>query len=193
MTACLRTLSLLALAALLAACTSAPTATLGELPRTPQASIEELLQQASSSQPQEAASLRLAAADQAYKLNDNGQAARILEQVQLDSLLPAQQIFASTLQAELALARNKPKTALKALSHPSLERLSELPVEQQVRSQLARANALAASGQPLPAARERIFIAPCSAAQPPTATIKPSGPCSTACRSANCRTAATPT
>ena len=160
MTACLRTLSLLALAALLAACTSAPTATLGELPRTPQASIEELLQQASSSQPQEAASLRLAAADQAYKLNDNGQAARILEQVQLDSLLPAQQIFASTLQAELALARNKPKTALKALSHPSLERLSELPVEQQVRSQLARANALAASGQALPAARERIFIAP---------------------------------
>ena len=160
MTACLRTLSLLALAALLAACTSAPTATLGELPRTPQASIEELLQQASSSQPQEAASLRLAAADQAYKLNDNGQAARILEHVQLDSLLPAQQIFASTLQAELALARNKPKTALKALSHPSLERLSELPVEQQVRSQLARANALAASGQTLPAARERIFIAP---------------------------------
>nr|MBP8171023.1 penicillin-binding protein activator [Pseudomonas sp.] len=70
------------------------------------------------------------------------------------------QIFASTLQAELALTRNKPKSALKALSHPSLERLAELPVVQQVRSQLARANALAASGQALPAARERIFIAP---------------------------------
>ena len=160
MTACLRTLSLLALAALLAACTSAPTATLGELPRTPQASIEELLQQAISSQPQEAASLRLAAADQAYKLNDNGQAARILEQIQLDSLLPAQQIFASTLQAELALARNKPKSALKALSHPSLERLAELPIEQQVRTQLARASALQADGQILAAARERVYIAP---------------------------------
>ena len=160
MTACLRTLTLLALAALLAACASTPTATLGELPRTPQASIEELLQQASTSQPLEAANLRLAAADKAYKSNDNGQAARILEQVKIDSLLPAQQIFASTLQAELALARNKPKTALKALNHPSMERLSELPVEQQVRTQLVRAKALAATGQPLQAARERIFIAP---------------------------------
>ena len=107
MTACLRTLTLLALAALLAACASTPTATLGELPRTPQASIEELLQQASTSQPLEAANLRLAAADKAYKSNDNGQAARILEQVKIDSLLPAQQIFASTLQAELALARKR--------------------------------------------------------------------------------------
>ena len=160
MTACLRTLTLLALAALLAACASTPTATLGELPRTPQASIEELLQQASTSQPLEAANLRLAAADKAYKSNDNGQAARILEQVKIDSLLPAQQIFASTLQAQLALARNKPKIALKALNHPSMERLSELPVEQQVRTQLVRAKALAATGQPLQAARERIFIAP---------------------------------
>ena len=160
MTACLRTLTLLALAALLAACASKPTATLGELPRTPQASIEELLQQAASSPASQAASLRLAAADQAFQQNDQGQAARILEQVPLDSLLPAEQIFASTLQAELALARHKPKTALKALGHPSLERLAELPVAQQVRSQLARANALAASGQALTAARERIFIAP---------------------------------
>ncbi len=160
MTACLRTLTLLALAALLAACASTPTATLGELPRTPQASIEELLQQASTSQPLEAANLRLAAAEKAYKSNDNGQAARILEQVKIDSLLPAQQIFASTLQAELALARNKPKTALKGLNHPSMERLSELPVDQQVRTQLVRAKALAATGQPLQAARERIFIAP---------------------------------
>ncbi len=160
MTACLRTLTLLALAALLAACVSTPTATLGELPRTPQASIEELLQQASTSQPLEAANLRLAAAEKAYKSNDNGQAARILEKVKIDSLLPAQQIFASTLQAELALARNKPKTALKALNHPSMERLSELPVDQQVRTQLVRAKALAATGQPLQAARERIFIAP---------------------------------
>ncbi|MGL4317948.1 MAG: penicillin-binding protein activator, partial [Pseudomonas sp.] len=77
-----------------------------------------------------------------------------------DSLKPAQQIFASTLTAELALARNKPKSALKALQQPSLERLGELPVEQQVRTQLVRARALEADGQTLAAARERVFIAP---------------------------------
>jgi signal transduction histidine kinase len=46
-----------------------------------------------------------------------GRSARILEQVPLDGLKPAQQVFASTLAAELAMARNQPKSALKALSH----------------------------------------------------------------------------
>ncbi|BCG23139.1 penicillin-binding protein activator [Pseudomonas tohonis] len=160
MIACLRPLSALCLVGLLAACGSSPTSTLGELPRTPQASIEQMLQQANDSKPEQAALLRLAAADLAYKQQDIGRSARILEQVPLDGLKPAQQVYASTLAAELAMARNQPKSALKALSHPSLERLAELPVEQQVRTQLIRARALEADGQNLAAARERVFIAP---------------------------------
>ncbi len=160
MIACLRPLSALCLAGLLAACASSPSSSLGELPRTPQASIEQLLQQAASSPAEEAAMLRLSAADLAYQQQDLGRATRILEEIPQDSLKPAQQIFASTLTAELALARNKPKSALKALQQPSLERLGELPVEQQVRTQLVRARALEADGQTLAAARERVFIAP---------------------------------
>ncbi|CAD5106828.1 penicillin-binding protein activator [Zestomonas carbonaria] len=160
MTVCLRQLSLLCLIGFLAACSSSPTSTLGELPRTPQASIEQLLQQAENSKPEQAALLRLSAADLALGQDDQGRAARILEQVPLDDLKPAQQIFASTLAAELALARSQPKTALQALQHPSLDRLGELPVEQQTRTQLVRARALQADGQKLAAARERVFIAP---------------------------------
>ncbi|WP_324731685.1 penicillin-binding protein activator [Pseudomonas paeninsulae] len=160
MIACLRPLLALCLAGLLTACASPPSSNLGELPRTPQASIEQLLQQATESKPEQAALLRLAAADQAYQQKNIARADNILEQVPLSSLKPAQQIFASTLAAELALAREKPKAALEALSHPSLERLGELPIEQQVRTQLARANALQADGQILAAARERVYIAP---------------------------------
>ncbi|OEC47223.1 hypothetical protein A7D27_01760 [Pseudomonas sp. 1D4] len=160
MIARLRPLSALCLAGLLVACGSSPTSSLGELPRTPQASIEQLLQKAGESKPEQAAILRLSAADLAYRQQDVGRAARILEQVQLDGLKPAQQVFASTLSAELAMARNQPKSALKALGHPSLDRLAELPVDQQVRSQLVRARALEADGQSLAAARERVFIAP---------------------------------
>jgi outer membrane PBP1 activator LpoA protein len=160
MIACLRPFLVICLIGLLAGCASSPSSNLGELPRTPQASIEQLLQQASSSEPEQAALLRLAAADLAYQQQDLGGATRILALVPLEPLKPAQQIFASTLAAELALARDNPSGALKALAHPSLERLSELPVTQQLRTQQVRANALQADGQILAAARERIFIAP---------------------------------
>ncbi|WP_248798919.1 penicillin-binding protein activator [Pseudomonas sp. MWU13-2105] len=161
MIACLRLFSALCLAALLAACASSPSSSLGELPRTPNASIEQLLDQAASSKtPEQAAVLRLTAADLAYRQKDSGRAAQILAQVPLDTLKPAQQVYASTLAAELAMTRNQPKAALTALSHPSLERLGELPVDQQIRTQTVRARALEADGQTLAAARERIFIAP---------------------------------
>jgi len=160
MIACLRPLLVICLVGLLAGCASSPSSNLGELPRTPQASIEQLLQRANSSEPEQAALLRLAAADLAYQQQDLGGATRILALVPLEPLKPAQQIFASTLAAELALARDNPSAALKALAHPSLERLSELPVTQQLRTQQVRANALQADGQLLAAARERIFIAP---------------------------------
>lgn len=160
MIACLRPLPALFLTGLLVACASSPSSRLGELPPPTQASVEQLLQQADESKPEKAALLRLTAADQAYRQKDLGHAIRILEQIPLDSLKPAQQIFASTLSAEIALTRNNAKAALKALSHPSMQHLSELPVQQQARTQLTRARALEVDGQRLNAARERVFIAP---------------------------------
>ena len=77
-----------------------------------------------------AALLRLSAADLAYKQKDFPRAARILEQVPLDTLKPAQQVFASTLAAELAMSRNQPKAALTALAHPSLQHMVPLDTEQ---------------------------------------------------------------
>src|SRR3989338_6079068 len=94
MIACLRPISILCLAGLLAACASHPPPPWGELPRTPQANIEQLLQQAAESPIEQAAALRLSAADLAYKQKDLARASSILEQVQLESLKPAQQIYA---------------------------------------------------------------------------------------------------
>ncbi|QXI16944.1 penicillin-binding protein activator [Pseudomonas hamedanensis] len=161
MIACLRLLTALCLAALLAACASSPSSSLGELPRTPDASIEQLLEQAGQAKtPEKAALLRLSAADLAYRQGNAGQSAQILQQVPMEQLKPGQQIFANTLSAELAMTRNQPKAALTALSHPSLQQLGEMPEEQQVRTGTVRARALEADGQTLAAARERVFIAP---------------------------------
>lgn len=161
MIACLRLLTALCLAALLAACASSPSSSLGELPRTPDASIEQLLEQAATSKsPEDAALLRLSAADLAYKQKDYPRAARILEQVPLDPLKPAQQVFASTLSAELAMSRNQPKAALTALAHPSLQRLGEMPAELQVRTYSVHAAALEADGQTMAAAQQRVQLAP---------------------------------
>ena len=90
MIACLRPVFVICLAGLLAACASQPSSTLGELPRTPQASIEQLLQQAAESPAEQAASLRLSAADMAYKDKDFARTGSILDQVSLVSLKPAQ-------------------------------------------------------------------------------------------------------
>lgn len=161
MIACLRLFTALCLAALLAACASSPSSSLGELPRTPDASIEQLLEKAASSKSAEdAALLRLSAADLAYKQKDFPRAARILEQVPLDTLKPAQQVFASTLGAELAMSRNQPKAALTALAHPSLQHIAELPAELQVRTYSVHAAALEADGQALAAAQQRVLLAP---------------------------------
>ena len=160
MLASLRPCFILLIASILTACSSTAPNTLGELPRTPQASIEQLLKQAESSKPEQANNLRLSAADMAFKQGNNALTATILEQVDLTTLKPAQQVFAATLSAELALKNKQPKRALNALQHPAFERLAELPIEQQIRSQLAKAQALEATGNTLSAARERVFIAP---------------------------------
>lgn len=155
-----RPLLFLCIAAVLSACASSPSSTLGELPRTPQASTQQLLKEADASDPAEAALLRLSAADQSMQQGNQALARQILEQVAIEQLKPAQQMFAKTLEAELALSDGEPQRALQALQHPAFERLAELPVDQQLRTQLARAQALEANGQPLDAARERTFIAP---------------------------------
>lgn len=160
MTARFRPLLFLFIAALLSACASSPSSTLGELPRTPQASVQQLLKEAESSEPAKAAQLRLSAADLSAQQNNAVRARQIIQQVDTEQLMPAQQIFAKTLEAELALADNDPQKALEAFKHPAFERLAELPVEQQLRTQQARAEALEASDRPLDAARERTFIAP---------------------------------
>lgn len=160
MTARFRPLIFLFIAAVLSGCASSPTSTLGELPRTPQASTQQLLKDAETSEPAKAAQLRLSAADLSMQQNNEAQARQILEQVDIEQLMPAQQMFAKTLEAELELAAGEAKKALEALQHPSFERLAELPVEQQLRTQLARAEAYEANDQPLDAARERTFIAP---------------------------------
>lgn len=160
MPVCLRPLSVLCLLVLLAACTPNRSSTLGELPRMPQASVQAQLEQANRSDAEQAALLRLSAADQAWNQGDAPQAGRILAMVPLDGLKPAQQVFASTLAAQIALSQNKPGAALQALQHPSLERVGELPVAQQIRTHQVRAESLAANGEPLSAARERLFIAP---------------------------------
>ncbi|MFO2465057.1 penicillin-binding protein activator [Pseudomonas sp. 15FMM2] len=161
MIACLRLFSAFCLAALLAACASSPSSSLGELPRTPDASIEQLLEQASSAKtPEQAALLRLSAADMAFHQNNPGRSAQILAQVPLGGLKPAAQVFASTLAAELSMTRNQPKAALTALNHPSLQNLGQLPPEQQVRTGTVHARAYEADGQTLAAARERVALAP---------------------------------
>lgn len=161
MIACLRLFTALCFAALLAACASSPSSSLGELPRTPDASIEQLLDKAANSKsPEDAALLRLSAADLAYKQKDFPRSAGILQQVPLDTLKPAQQVFASTLAAELAMSRNQPKAALTALSHPSLARVGELPEPQQARTYTVHAAALEADGQTLAAAQQRVLLAP---------------------------------
>ncbi len=160
MTARFRPLIFLIIAAVLSACASSPTSTLGELPRTPQASTQHMLEEAETSDPAKAAQLRLSAADLSMSQNNEAQARQILEQVDIEQLMPAQQMFAKTLEAELALADDDAQRAIEALQHPAFERLSELPVAQQLRTQLVRAEAYEAADRPLDAARERTFIAP---------------------------------
>lgn len=156
----LRVLSTLCLSAFLVACSSSPSDTLGQLPSTKYNDLDQLLLQASKTNDTQALGLYLAAADLAWQQQQALRAREILEKIDLSLATPAQQIFAKTLEAELALDRQQAKSALKALQHSSFTHLGEMPLSQQIRSQLVRAQALQDSGKLLAAARERIFIAP---------------------------------
>ncbi len=156
----IRLLLPLCLAVLLVGCPSSQTNTMGQLPPTKYEDLDKLLEQAGKKTDSQAVGLYLAAADLAWQQKQPLRARKILESLDTTHATPAQFIFAKTLEAELALARQQPSSALKALKHPSFERLSEMPLEHQTRSQLARARALQDIGKPLAAARERIYIAP---------------------------------
>jgi len=160
MTSCLRPLLILCLLGLLAACSGTARPPAGDLPRTPQASVDELLLQASRSAPREAALLRLAAADKAHALGNPLRAAHIIQQVPLDQLGRTEQALASILNAELSLWRERPQAAWGYLQHPSLEPLGRLPTDLQRRAHVARASALEATNQLLEAVRERVLVAP---------------------------------
>lgn len=156
----LRLILLLCLSAFLVACATSPSSTVGQLPPTKYEDLDKLLQQASKRSGQQAVGLYLAAADLAWQQQQTLRAREILDAIDFSEATPAQFIFAKTLEAELAVFRKQAQSALSALEHPSFTHLSEMPIEQQVRTQLVRAQALQDSGKPRAAARERIFIAP---------------------------------
>lgn len=150
-------LSAVALALLLAGCASPPTQ-LSDLPRTPDASVEQILQNAARRSGAEANLLRLHAATVASENNRPEQVRSILASIPQSDLPPDQQLRFSELQASSSLALGQPSAALRALQHPSLAQLETLPIDEQIRILLLRAEARAASGSPLEAARERVFV-----------------------------------
>lgn len=143
----------------LAACASDPSGKLGNMPDTHNANLDKTLLAASKKTGHQATALYLSAADLAKQQGDSLKARSLLESLNLDDAPPAQQLFAATLAAELAVDRKQPDMALQSLQHPVFSRLSEFPLDQQIRSQDVKARALQASGQSLAAVRERIFMA----------------------------------
>ena len=147
----------LLLASLIAGCSSTPRQ-LSELPTTTDTPIEEILRQAERRTGAEAHLLRLHAAQTAWQRQQPEQVRSILAQIpQSDLPLDQQQRF-SELQARSELALGQPAAALRALRHPSLQQLDSLAPDAQLDIQLLRAETMAAAGEHLNAARERIFI-----------------------------------
>ncbi len=99
-------------------------------PSSPPGSIAQLLQQAEQSKPQQALLLRLNAADQAAAARSGpGPAHSRRPAARHPGAGPAD--VRQHPERRAALARQKPKSALQALQHPSFARLGELPMTQQ--------------------------------------------------------------
>ena len=145
------------LAVALAGCSSPPTQ-LSELPRTPQASVEELLKDADKQSGAAANLMRLQAARAASQQGRAQQALDVLKRIPQSDLPPDQQLLFSILQADSLIELGKPAGALRALRHPALQQIDTLPMVEQLRIQLLRAEALALTGDPVAAARERVFV-----------------------------------
>ncbi|HIZ50557.1 MAG TPA: penicillin-binding protein activator [Candidatus Pseudomonas excrementavium] len=147
----------LLLASLIAGCSSTPRQ-LSELPATTDTPVEDILRQAERRSGAEAHLLRLHAAQTAFNRNQPDQVRSILAMIpQSDLPLDQQQRF-SELQARSELALDQPAAALRALRHPSLQQLDSLTPDAQIEIQLLRADTMAAAGEYLSAAQERIFI-----------------------------------
>ncbi|WP_285260212.1 penicillin-binding protein activator [Halopseudomonas bauzanensis] len=147
----------LLLASLIAGCSSTPRQ-LSELPATTDTPVEDILRQAERRSGAEAHLLRLHAAQTAFNRNQPDQVRSILAMIpQSDLPLDQQQRF-SELQARSELALDQPAAALRALRHPSLQQLDSLTPDAQLEIQLLRAETMAAAGEYLSAAQERIFI-----------------------------------
>ena len=147
----------LLLASLIAGCSSTPRQ-LSELPATTDTPVEQILRQAERRSGAEANLLRLHAAQTAWSRNQPEQVRSILALIpQSDLPLDQQQRF-SELQARSELALGQPAAALRALRHPSLERFDSLAPQAQLEIQLLRAETMAAAGEHLNAAQERVFI-----------------------------------
>lgn len=147
----------LILAALIVGCSSAPRQ-LSELPAVTDAPIEDILRRADRRDGAEANLLRLHAAQTALNRDQAGDVRRILAMIPQSELALDQQQRFSELQARSELALGQPAAALRALRHPSLEQLENLTPQAQLDIQLLRAETMAASGDYLNAAQERIFI-----------------------------------
>lgn len=145
---------------LLSACATQTENDLGRLPEPRYEQVDKNLELAKKSRGEAAIGLYLSAVDKAWQAGDNIQARSLLDAAVLTEATPAQLMFAHTLAAEMAIARQQPELALEILNNEDFARISELPIAQQARTQLARAAALESLGRLMAAARERIFTAP---------------------------------
>lgn len=151
-------LSALAITLMLGGCATPPPSQLADLPRVPEASVEDILKDAERYSGAEAYLLRLHAAQAAWSTEQPERVRSILSTIPQSELPPDQQLRFSELQARSALALGQPNAALLALRHPSMIHLEAQPIEEQLRIQQLRAEAFQATGEPLSAARERAFI-----------------------------------
>ncbi len=147
----------LILASLIAGC-SAPPRQLADLPASTDAPVSDILRQAERRSGAEANLLRLHAAQTAWNREQPEEVRRILALIPQSELPLDQQQRFSELQARSEMALGQPAAALRALRHPSLQQLEGLAPTSQVEIHLLRAEALAATGEHLKAAQERMFI-----------------------------------
>ncbi|SDU22518.1 penicillin-binding protein activator [Halopseudomonas salegens] len=150
-------LALISFALVLSACAPRPTQ-LSDLPRTPQASVEQILKDADRRSGVEANLLRLHAAQAALNAGQPERVQQILAQIPQSELPADQQIRFISLQAQSALALDQVRVALQAIRHPSIQQLDSQPLADQIAIHKLRANVLEASGDRVAAVRERIYV-----------------------------------
>ncbi len=151
---------LLCCALFITSCATTEDKSLGSLPQIKHQDVDKALSQAEKRKGEQSINMYLAAIDLAWQQGDTLKVRALLDAIDLSQATPAQKMFANTVAAELANDRGQSSAALQLLSGDEFLRFTELPIEQQARTQIARATALEKVGRPLAAARERIYTAP---------------------------------